>query len=68
MKRMVMGALWGMGFYLCGTVVADAIAGSQAVDPWRHAIALGAAALAAIGSWKGWLPGTRNWKDSSEPG
>jgi hypothetical protein len=60
MKRTVIGAVWGMVFYLIGSSIVSAIAGSQALDPWRPFIALVAAALAVAGSWKGFLPGTRH--------
>ncbi len=33
MRRMVMGAVWGMALYLFSMVVAGAIVGRQAVEP-----------------------------------
>jgi uncharacterized membrane protein YdjX (TVP38/TMEM64 family) len=66
MRRAMMGALWGMILYLIIYSIAGAILGGAATESWRPTIALIAAALAAAGSWKGWLPGTRNSKDPSE--
>ena len=63
MKRTVIGAVWGMVLYLIGYSLVGALLGSLAAEPWRPIIALLAAALAATGSWKGWLPGTQNSKD-----
>jgi amino acid transporter len=68
MRRTIIGALWGMIFYLLGHVVVGLIVGSQAVDGWRPLIALVAATLAAAGSWKGWLPGTQTARDSNKHG
>jgi hypothetical protein len=59
-KRTLVGAVWGMILYLLIYSIAGAILGSAAAESWRPTIALVAAALAAAGSWKGWLPGTRN--------
>jgi pyroglutamyl-peptidase len=66
MKRTMVGALWGMIFYLVGHAIVGVIVGSLAVDAWRPWIALVAATLASAGSWKGWLPGTQNSKDPSQ--
>jgi hypothetical protein len=66
MRRAMLGALWGMILYLVGHAIVSLIVGSPAVDAWRSVIALVAATLASAGSWKGWLPGTRNSRDSSE--
>ena len=68
MRRAIIGALWGMIFYLLGHVIVGLIVGSPAVDAWRPLIALVAATLAAAGSWKGWLPGTRTARDPNEAG
>jgi hypothetical protein len=68
MRRTMVGALWGMIFYLAGHAIIGLIVGSPGVDSWRPWIALVAAALASAGSWKGWLPGTQNPKDSNEGG
>jgi hypothetical protein len=68
MRRTMVGALWGMILYLVGHAIVGLIVGSPAVDAWRPLIALVAAALAATGSWKGWLPGTQNSKDSNKGG
>jgi hypothetical protein len=57
-----------MIFYLLGHAIVGLIVGSLAVDAWRPLIALVAATLAAGGSWKGWLPGTRNSRDPNEHG
>jgi hypothetical protein len=62
MKRPMIGALWGMIFYLFGHAIVGLMVGSPAVDAWRPLIALVAASLASAGSWQGWLPGTRNSK------
>ena len=62
MKRTMIGALWGMIFYLFGHAIVGLIVGSPAVDGWRPLIALIAASLASAGSWQGWLPGTGNSK------
>jgi hypothetical protein len=64
-KRTLVGAVWGMILYLIIYSIAGVILGGAA-ESWRPTIALVAAALAAAGSWKGWLPGTRNSKDPSE--
>ncbi len=66
MRRAMLGALWGMILYLVGHAIVSLIVGSPAVDAWRPVIALVAATLASAGSWKGWLPGTRNSRDPSE--
>lgn len=63
MKRTMIGALWGMIFYLTGHAIVGLIIGSPAVDAWRPLIALVAASVASAGSWQGWLPGTRNSPD-----
>ena len=68
MRRMIMGAVWGMALYLFSMVVAGAIVGRQAVESWSPIIAFSAAALAAAGSWKGWLPGTGTPIDPNENG
>ena len=68
MRRAIIGALWGMIFYLLGHAIVGLIVGSPAVDGWRPLIALVAATLAAAGSWKGWLPGTRNSRNPNEDG
>ena len=60
MRRAIIGALWGMLFYLVGSAVVGLIVGRPAVDAWQPLIALVAAILASAGSWKGWLPGTRS--------
>ena len=65
-KRTLVGAVWGMILYLIIYSIAGVILGGAAAESWRPTIALVAAALAAAGSWKGWLPGTRNSKDPSE--
>ena len=65
-KRTLVGAVWGMILYLIIYSIAGMILGGAAAESWRPTIALVAAALAAAGSWKGWLPGTRNSKDPSE--
>ena len=66
MRRAIIGALWGMIFYLLGHAIVGLIVGSPVVDAWRPLIALVAATLAAAGSWKGWLPGTRKSRDPNE--
>ena len=66
MRRAMMGALWGMIFYLVGHAIVGLIVGSPAVDAWRPLIALVAATLVSAGSWQGWLPGTRNSRDPSD--
>ena len=58
-KRTLLGAVWGMILYLLIYSITVAILGSTAAESWRPAIALVAATLAAAGSWKGWLPGTK---------
>jgi hypothetical protein len=63
MKRMIMGAVWGMILYILGTVVAGLIGDGQTAEASRLLIAISAAAVAAVGSWKGWLPGTRGGRD-----
>jgi len=63
MKRTMVGALWGMVFYLVVHGIIGLIVGSPAADSWRPWAALVAAALAAAGSWKGWLPGTQKTRD-----
>jgi hypothetical protein len=68
MRRMIMGAVWGMALYLFSMVVAGAIVGRQTVESWSPIIAFSAAALAAAGSWKGWLPGTGTPIDPNENG
>ena len=68
MKRTMIGAVWGMIFYLLGHAIVDLIVGSPAVDAWRPLIALVAATLASVGSWNGWLPGTRNSRNPNENG
>jgi hypothetical protein len=40
MKRTMIGAVWGMIFYLFGHAVVGLIVGSPAVDAWRPLIAL----------------------------
>ena len=65
-KRTLVGAVWGMILYLLIYSIAGAILGTAAAESWRPIIAVVAAALAAAGSWKGWLPGTRNPSDPSE--
>ena len=59
MRRAIIGALWGMLFYLVGNAAVGLIVGRPVVDAWQPLIALVAATLASAGSWKGWLPGTR---------
>ena len=49
MRRAIIGALWGMIFYLLGHVIVGLIVGSPAVDAWRPLIALVAATLAVRG-------------------
>ena len=66
MRRMIIGAVWGMALYLFSMIVAGAIVGRQVVEPWSPIIALSAAGLAAAGSWKGWLPGTGSRIDPNE--
>jgi hypothetical protein len=66
MKRTMVGALWGMIFYLIGHAIVGVMVGSLAVDAWRPWIALVAATLASAGSWKGWLPGTQDSKGPSQ--
>ena len=66
MKRTMIGALWGMIFYLFGHAVVGLMVGSPAVDAWRPWIALAAAGLASAGSWQRWLPGTRGSKGPDE--
>jgi hypothetical protein len=68
MKRTMISALWGMIFYLFGHAVVGLIVGSPAVDAWRPLIALVAVTLASVGSWKGWLPRTRNSRNPNEDG
>lgn len=68
MRRTMVGALWGMIFFLAGHAIVGLIVGSPGVDAWRPLIALVAATLASAGSWKGWLPGTQSSKDSSKGG
>jgi len=63
MKRFLIGAVWGAMFYVLGYVLVGAIVEPPVMDSWNPIIALTAAVLAAAGSRKGWLPGTRNLKD-----
>ena len=63
MKRFLIGAVWGAMFYVLGYVLVGAIVEFLVMDSWNPIIALTAAVLAAVGSWKGWLPGMRNLKD-----
>ncbi len=63
MKRFLIGAVWGAMFYVLGYVLVGVIVEPPVMDSWNPVIALTAAALAAAGSWKGWLPGTRNLKN-----
>jgi hypothetical protein len=60
MKRFLIGAIWGVIFYVLGFILVGAIVGAQAVDSWNPVIALIAAALAAAGAWKGWCCGNVN--------
>lgn len=66
MRRAIIGALWGMLFYLVGNAVVGLIVGRPVVDAWQPLIALVAAILASAGSWKGWLPGTRKSRDEND--
>lgn len=66
MRRAIIGALWGMLFYLVGNAAVGLIVGRPVVDAWQPLIALVAASLASAGSWKGWLPGTRKSRDAND--
>jgi membrane protein DedA with SNARE-associated domain len=66
MKRFLISALWGVIFYFLGYVLVATLVEAPAMDAWNPLIALIAAILAAAGSWKGWLPGTRMFKDNSD--
>lgn len=57
-RRAIAGILWAVGIYFLGCVIVDIIAGA-AVEQSRPIIALAAAVIGAIGSWKGFLPGSK---------
>ena len=63
MRRLVFGALWGVVFYILGYFLVRAVVGSEAVDAYQFIISLVAATLAAAGSWRGFLPGTKITKE-----
>ena len=57
MRRAIIGALWGMLFYLVGSAVVGLIVGRSAVDAWQPLIALVAATLASAIEWTIESPG-----------
>jgi hypothetical protein len=73
-KKILFGVLWFIVFYFFACFVTGAIAGAKdpqhaaeagslagarTVAAIRIYLALGSLAFASIGSWKGFLPGTR---------
>jgi len=57
-RRAIAGIFWAVAIYILGCIIVDIMAGA-AVEQSRPIIALAAAVIGALGSWKGLLPGSK---------
>ena len=77
MRQILFGLLWFVIFYLGGAMIMGIVAGldnrqesravveaaaTATVTRYAAILLLGSAALAALGAYKAWLPGTRRKK------